>query len=875
VASIVAAFLAVIASANAESATRLISGDVRDRANGAPLVGALVTLEALDGAQVAATRSGPQGGFMIHAPAIGRYRLSAAARGYQAVSLSVGAAETASHIHFTLLTAGRSNKIGHIASRPAHADDAASGDRVAADSIASQGGMRVTDALGKLPGITISGDALAPAGDAYVSLRGLRPAESQTLLDGHPIGPIGVQPNSPDTDGTLAGFNFQDAPYFALRAVTITFGASGNDQLASDSLGGTIDLLTLAPTEHNAFVVQQGLGNAGRASTSLRVTGTTGAWGYALVHGVAGTFGSFPPAAIAQTGLRGTNFTSETLSQLTYAVSGDAVLRDDLAKAVYSPSRSTSIALTAYSATSWADKTGEGDNDFIPAGYVLANAPVGASPRCPHGVFVSTDSGSSCLTPAAYAAAASGPAGGGPGGWQALRNQGYDIRLTAGVARNTYDADVFSDEYAFVYHRDASAVSGPLDAFLNQWSTRGVRLSDTLMTGAHTLGFGVSWLRQVLSGNGTVSDGSAFVPLAATGRIDQSVFVRDVYAPDRQLSATLAASLYTSSIDPAPHLDPRLSIVDRLGAHDTVRFAAGRLTAEPSLETDRVNFVPVGALNPDCGAIAQATPSAPAAVNVGSGPAGQLTAETGTDLELGYERAFGRGATLGLTLYDMNVRDRIATGNFAASTELPPSAIASLSARINQFCGFPPVPGAVAFTFSRPFNVATTRLRGIELGGRVRASTRLAFDYAFNVQSIVLNDLPATVLKTDPTLVNGLQAFEVPLQKATLGMELTTRGGLAFRLDGHAVGPNNPQQLPGYAYADASLSGPLGKHVSLLFAISNVFNSHAQTYGLVGSGLPYATNSYNANLSTPYLQPFNERYGLAPAFLTLQGTIAL
>jgi outer membrane receptor protein involved in Fe transport len=221
------------------------------------------------------------------------------------------------------------------------------------------------------------------------------------------------------------------------------------------------------------------------------------------------------------------------------------------------------------------------------------------------------------------------------------------------------------------------------------------------------------------------------------------------------------------------------------------------------------------------------------------------------------------------------VRNRIVTGEFAAGAQLGPSAFAPLLARIGEFCGRSVNPSDVTFTLSRAFNVATARVRGVELSGRVRVSPHVAVDYGVDVQSVVLDDLPASALRTDPTLVNGLQVFGVPLHKTTVGIDATTRGGLEARLDGHAVGANNPQQLPGYAYADASLTQALSRHASLLLAISNVFGSHVQQYGLVGSGLPYATNSFNAGLGAPYVQPFNERYGLAPTTITVTATAHL
>ena len=131
------------------------------------------------------------------------------------------------------------------------------------------------------------------------------------------------------------------------------------------------------------------------------------------------------------------------------------------------------------------------------------------------------------------------------------------------------------------------------------------------------------------------------------------------------------------------------------------------------------------------------------------------------------------------------------------------------------------------------------------------------------------------MLATDPTLVNGAQAFEIPLHKATLGIEYTTRGGLDVRLDGHAVSADNPQQLTAFAYADASLSQIVSARLSLNVAIANVFDSHAQTYGLVGLGVPYTTNTYGATLAAPFVQPFNERYGLQPAALTLSAALHL
>jgi outer membrane receptor protein involved in Fe transport len=874
-AAIVAAATTVARPANAQTSALAISGYLRDRADGTPIPGAVVTLIAPSGARISSTTSDQNGAFAFAAPSAGRYRLGAEAHGYRSTSMALAVTgPIARRIIIALTRSGRIDEIGRVVSRSSGGADAVPGQRVSEAALSEASPLRIADVLGKLSGVTVSGDSLAPGGDSYVSLRGLRPGESQTLLDGHPVGPIGIQPEAPDADGTSAGFNYQDAPYFAIRTVDVKFGAQAGSATAG-VLGGTVDLLTFDPTERDQVVVQQGFGNEGRASTSLRATGTEGKLGYALVSGVAGTYGLFAGGPIAQTGLRGTDLTTATLRALTYTVSGDYVLRNGLAKVVYAPSAGTRVILSSYDATSWADKTGEGDNDFNPYAYVLANAPVGASGHCPRGVLVSTDSGSACVAPSNYAAAASGPAGGGPGAWQALRNQDDDVRITTIAGKSSYALDAFTDQYAVVYHRAASLASGPLDAFLDRWSTQGIRVHDELGARTNAFEFGLSWLRQALNGDGTTPDGSALVANPPAQRIDESTFVRDTFSPNRRLSLIVDAALEKSSLDPRAHVDPQLSIVYQPAQRDTLRLSAGQAAEEPALQIARVNVLPVGALNPDCGAIARATSAAPAAVNVGSGPATNLSAETGSDLELGYDHRFGSYGNLGLTIYDTNVNNLIVTGEFPANGQLAPSVVAPLLARIDQFCGLSPAPGEITLTLGRSFNAATARLRGLELAGLVHVSAHLALEYGFDVQSIVLDDLPAFVLENSPTLVNGLQMFEVPLHKATLGIDATTRGGLEIRLEGHAVGPNNPQQLPGYAYADASLAQELSKRVTLMAAISNVFDGHAQSYGLVGLGLPYATNAHDATLRTPFLQPFNERYGLEPTGVQMSATIQL
>jgi outer membrane receptor protein involved in Fe transport len=746
---------------------------------------------------------------------------------------------------------------------------------MASQALRQENTLRVSDALKKLPGVDGSGVTSAAGDDAYLAIRGLKPSESQVLLDGHPIGPIGISASGPDADGLIEGFNFQASPAFALGGVDVTFGAGATGLYGGNTVGGTIDMRTLNPTERSQFTLDEGMGDEGRMLTALKATGTRGRLGYALAEGAEGTYGAFPGNNVAQTGLRGTDFTSATLQQLAYPVSGNYLLRNALGKITYKVSPATNASFTTYNATSWSDKTGNGDNDFNSSSYMLSNAPVGNNPNCPNGVMVQTDGGRQCIPASQYAQGASGPAGGGPGAWQALRSQDYHARLTTALGNNSLLLDAFTDNYAFTYHRDASFIEGPAGIFADRWATQGFLASDDVATARNQFGFGYYFQRQTLAGNQSTPDGRALQDNAPASRVDNAYFVRDTFMPIDHLSFVLNAWYNKASIDSQAHVNPRLSLIYKPSSSDVIRVTSGKSVSEPSLQLDQVRLTPIGALNPDCGALKNATPDHPAQVNVGAGPASNLRPEKATDLEVSYEHRIADDGTVGITMYDMNLTNRIVTGNLAAGGLLPEGAVAGVLNRIGQFCGVTPNPGTLQYTLTQAFNAATAQARGIEISGRVRADKHVFFDYSYDIQSLIINDLPNSVLTTDPTLVNGIQAFQVPLHKANLGIDFSSGSGFEGRLDGHFVSINNPQQLPGYVYADVSITQRVSKRLTLNLGVSNVFNSHSNTYNMVGLGVPYPVNGENANLSDPFVQPFNTRYSLPPTSVMFNAELRL
>ncbi len=172
------------------------------------------------------------------------------------------------------------------------------------------------------PGVNVSATRSANLGDdLYIDIRGFGPGETQTLVDGHPIGPFGV--------GVAAfgagGYNYQDSPLFALSRAEVTYGSGGVALYGVDAIGGTINQITLNPTIAPQVLVRQSVGDQGRLSTALQASGTFGKLSAIIVHGVQGTYGAFSPTKIAQTGTISTDgdLTTANLQGIVDSVSGE------------------------------------------------------------------------------------------------------------------------------------------------------------------------------------------------------------------------------------------------------------------------------------------------------------------------------------------------------------------------------------------------------------------------------------------------------------------------------------------------------------------------------------------------------------------------
>jgi hypothetical protein len=476
-----------------------------------------------------------------------------------------------------------------------------------------------------------------------------------------------------------------------------------------------------------------------------------------------------------------------------------------------------------------------------------------------------------CITPAAFAAGASGPAGGGPGAFQTMRQADEALHIMTQTGAQSIIVNGFVDAQTTALVRPASFVQTDAETTTAQRKTDGFDLTDVLPVGATTLAASISSVRQFVVSADTVvpagllpidmqSDaalGETSVLFSASGSplaridVDANVLVKHFGALDRSA------------------IDPQLALAYRPAASDAVRFIAGAASAEPSASarSGTPTFSSAGDLDPgNCSAFV-----------VGSAPNADVTTERGSDAEIAYGHQFA-AASFGITGYVTSIRDQIfdatepladVAGFTAASPEL-----ASFYDRIRSVC-----PGEYAaasdarlfnaLTVTEAINAARALGRGVELRGEVHVLRALTVNATYTIDSMRRFGLPKSVLEvpSNATIVDGGQVTGIPVHQASVTIGHANAHGLSGELAAYYEGPNNNLNRPGYAFANVALHAAVFRTLRLDLAVDNVLDSHADTYGRVGLGLFQPENPFGPD--TNALQQATERYGLSPTAIRL------
>jgi outer membrane receptor protein involved in Fe transport len=891
--ALLALSVAIPAVAADSAATATVAGIVVDRSNALPIPAAHVILQQGQSPALS-TSTDARGHFAIVVP-VGIYHVTISAVGYASsesddVTVLSGTTTLDTALRIAATTAnGTLTTIGRTTSSAQTLSAATTISRqVSAEQLTSTGQLRVVDQLGTLPATNVSTSS-SVGDDVSLDLRGFGADETAALLDGHPVGPLGVG---------SGGFNFSLGPAFGLSEVDVTYGSGAQGLFGSDTIGGAVNFITLKPTDTPQFLVQQQFGGFGILSTAASATGTFDKLGYAFALGRLGEYGDFFPGPIAQSArpdnvqsssvnpngacAGSTNDVSKcNLAVNTYNVSQNTEQTVGLAKLDYAISPVTHFKIATYGAVQWSDSTGNGDNDYLPYATRLKAVQSGATncttPSGVPGYTVVTNPLPSvpttvCDTAQQFALATSGPDGGGDGRQRSTTMRDYDFTFTTKAGSSDLTVSAFDNNY--VFWKDSSLAGGTsatgqglgTPTYADFYNTQGYLFSDEITSSRNYLGLGYTLYHQLQDGN--EDDISGVSPKIPTGYFGEgSVFARDTYTFNDRLSLFANAWLKHSSVTGQTTFDPRATLQVRPTSRDVVQVTYGRSDGAPSPQLKLV-----GAAQASDPGSSLTSVSCNGYNDVTSAGNPDLKAEAANDYEFGYGHRFNADSNLQLNGYVTTVADQLFSASEpltqygAGNVVFAPGALQTYLTRLQSQCPGANITAANIDQFlsvSTTYNAAHALVRGIELSGRQRFLKNAYIDYGYFIESSTKTGIADAILVSNPTVVNGAQLAGIPLHQATISLDVAP-GPWEFRLDNYYVGYNNPLNRPAYWHSDAFVSRKIGRGGLVTLGGTNIFNNAVQDYGYIGFGTAPITNTVSQSSPAP-----SEEFGLAPAQFTL------
>ncbi|MBV9718219.1 MAG: TonB-dependent receptor [Candidatus Eremiobacteraeota bacterium] len=882
-----------------------ITGRILDTQGGLPVSNATIEFHR-NGAIVETARTDKDGRFSIANQPPGTYAVFIRAPGYETTRYTPDLliAPGTPQVSFqTAISRQREGlkQIGYVVAggRTALQTTTTINAHIDTSLLQDEGFQRLGDVLTTVPGI-ITYTSSSVGDDMSLSIRGYDPTETATLLDGHPIGPVGA---------LGLGYNYNVSPFWGLSSADVVFGSGATGLFGATTIAGAVNFQTINPTPQNHVSITEGAGSNLKLMTGLLGTGTFGKLGYAVAWGSQGTTGNFPGGFIQQTALLQTSVVNPGYKggapppDLTHAnaynllnyypVSGGYVQRNFVGKVIYDFSPKTTLQFTTYSAQDWSNSTGEGDNDYETFPYVLYGAQqtlagieaskngrdyilVNGKRRYCHdsiAVLIDNPQGYTCMNPAQYAVDFYGPFGGSIDRWRTLGNVDYDARATQELGSGTITLEGFDDAYNYNEQKGPGAAIGPYGPgpnYLDLYANRGYLLSDDFAMPKNDVGFGYSWLHQTNSNgqypyslvNGTTYNAFGFNPplYLATA----SYFVRDNWSPNDKFSALASVWLQRSLDTSSTHFDPRVSLIYRPDSSDVIRLTGGRSYSEP--DPSLIAFAPPVYGAPSSINCPAATSGTGALVSIASVANPQLQPETAGDLELAYGHRFSSTTNIQADVYQSLENEALLNGNVSIvgfpGITVPQDYIDKALARLDSCPGLNPSVKNLAFATT--YNAASARYRGIVLSANAGLTRNVSFNASFDVQSAAYLGIPQDILIQNTGVLDGGQINGVPLRQGSAGIAYQDNLGIGARLDATYIGGNNSYNRNPFWFANASVSKTTGQ-VSVNMGIYNLFNSVAQQYGYIGYGVYMPQNFYGSAAlggASSGLQQSSEEYGL-------------
>ncbi len=887
--------------AEAQGASATLSGRVLATNGGLPVSGADIELDR-NGAKVSVTTTDPEGVYEFKHQAQGEYSILIVARGYVATRIPTIFLTDGAVTRVTTAVEASNNQsqnlkvIGRVVVASSNSQSLQTtttiNQYVDPSQIQTEAYSHVGDLLARLPGVDMH-TSPSNGDDMSISIRGFDPSETATLLDGHPIGPIGAfgGANSP-------GFDYKLAPFWGLSGTSLIMGSGAAGLYGVSTIAGAVDFQTLNPSRESHASLFQGVGNLDHTMSGLEATGSLGKLGYAVASAVQGSTGQFPGGQITQygnmqssaycnsaggptcTGGSGNypDLSSYNAAANTNFVSGAYTQRNSLVKLLYNPSPRTQVLASFFDADSWNDKTGNGDQDALSYPYVLANANSilssggnnfvynGAPTTCSTttiAVVNNSSKGYGCYTAQQYAGDFAGPAGGGIGRWNASHMQDYHTRITQHIGNTQLVIDGFANNYNMDEHKSPT---GPY--YEDNYLTHGLLISDEFQIHNQDISYGYYTQHQRHGAETNFNPATSDVADGSFYLTSDNYFVRDQWQNSLKFS-TFADLWFQHSVDTgANNFDPRLSFVYRPSPNDVVRVTGGRSYSEP-------DPMLLSTLNP--------SPGAPQSVN--PQPIGQLTSigsagnpflrpETAVDEEIAYGHRFSPRLSFQFDAYNTLENNAILTAtlpisqfpqyNALLNSTFPGTSLTYLQEylnRVGSYCSCTATSADLGWTTYA--NAAQALYRGIDLEARIGLVRNLTLDAQYGIQSAMYKGVSDSILENNVYLYNDQQFAHIPLQKVFANLVYENAAGFKAEADETYVGNNNEFIRPAFWYTDASISKTTGP-VTVTFGVTNLFNEATTQYGEIGAGSFVPQNQFGTAANAVQEGGSAELYGLMP-----------
>jgi outer membrane receptor protein involved in Fe transport len=769
--------------------TSSIHGTVVDASNQGSIAGASIELRG--GGIDKTTVSDAGGAFTFTGLAAGSYTLSVAAKGYNngagsPIALSAGEVATIT-VGIQPVSMSQLKQIAVVSVSGQQTVNTSSAPiiTITKEEYIKNGQLLIEQGLEQTPGVTVQHFDGGLGSVATLAIRGAggMVAGSDT---GYEV--LVLQDGEPMRNGQYGDFDLSTLTPSIYQKTEVLLGVGGTSLFGANSIGGTLNLVTIDPqaTPGGQAIFQ--VGSFGTTGYDLSGTDTLGKFGYVFdVHRFT-TDGNFPASFVADYSTNGCSYTCLWNPAQTFN------LQSALLKLQY---------------------------HFSPTTYLTVAAQDEADSRGQLGLLTNptTGSGGSATDPMGY------PYFYGFPGDDLFNTQ---PKFSVDFHTQVLGGDLLLRSYAGTLNRIDDGNNEPAGVCCYYQVSVDRLYGDELIwdkatdRNELTLGYGGNgdnyfYGDAPYDGNYNQTLNASLLAYNGGTQVEQTALARDQY----QLTSTLRfdGTLYYSAYGSlqVKRFDPRIGLVYRPDASTAVRLSYATGFAPPIL-SDLYNPLDLSSN------AAGSDPRCPASEQycVASTGNPNLKSESAVGWDLGFDRSFlGNRGILTFDIYRTNLTGHIFTANLPA-----PSGLTFDN-------------GSPVLFVSTPINLAGSVYTGFEASARIPIVGGLAATGYYTTQSAYPTGVDYYTEVAAGDLVNNQQYDGIPLHQASYGLDFRTRSRFEVFANAVYFGSNNSYDVPAFWVYNTGAVLPLTAGNQFNISWNNLGNKNATIYSLYDAGVPY------------------------------------